>query len=130
MVLIFKIYLVNHPQDKAKFTVDGKNVTQLSTAVVQDLVAKYIGGIKSKSSTTIASETVKEVKYVAETPTNADLTDIERVEEALSLVSTLKQYDAYYKVLKHLGKLRFQISPEARQSEEDELAREARQLGY
>lgn len=125
-----KIYLVNHPQDKAKFTVDGKNVTQLSTAIVQDLVAKYIGGIKSESSTTIASETIKEVKYVAETPTNADLTDIERVEEALSLISTLKQYDAYYKVLKHLGKLRFQISPEARQSEEDELAKEARELGY
>jgi len=122
-----KAYLVNHPQDKAKFTVDGKNVTQLSTAVVQDLVAKYIGGIKSESTTTTTSETVKEVKYALEPVTNADLTDIERVEEALSLVSTLKSYDSYYKVLKHLGRLRFQVSP---QSEENELAREAREMGY
>jgi len=123
-----KIYLVNHPQDKAKFTVDGKNVTQLSTAVVQDLVAKYIGGIASETSTTC--KTIKEVKYALKASSNANLTDIERVEEALTLISSLGEYPSYFKALKHLGKLRFEISPEARQSEEDELAREARELGY
>lgn len=124
-----KAHLAANPQDKAKFTVDGKNVTQLSTAVVQDLVAKYIGGTKSKSTTT-TSETVKEVKYALEPVTNADLTDAERVEEALTLVGPLGQYSSYLKVLKHLGKLRFEISCGNTESEEDELAKEARELGY
>jgi hypothetical protein len=125
-----KAHLATNPQDKAKFSVDGKNVTQLSTAVVQKLVAKYIGGTKSKSSTTIASETVKEVKYVAKPTTNTELTDAERVEEALTLVGPLGQYSSYLKVLKHLGKLRFEISCGDTESEEDELAKEARELGY
>jgi len=134
-----KIYLVNHPQDKAKFTVDGKNVTQLTTAVVQDLVAKYVGGLTSESSTTrttTTSETIKEVKYSTPARNSAEvdeteLTDIERIEEALTLISTLEGYPSYYKVLKHLGRLRFEVSPEMEESEEEnELAREARELGY
>jgi hypothetical protein len=123
---IIKAHLVAFPDDKSKFTINGRNMTQLTTPVLQDLVAKYC----SVTTTSTTSEEVKEVKYTLENPTNTDLTDIERVEEALSLISPLKSYDSYYKVLRHLGKLRFEISPESNESEEEELAREAREMGY
>jgi hypothetical protein len=126
-----KAHLVTNPQDKAKFTVDGKNVTQLSTAVVQDLVSKYIG--KSMSQTVAAPAPVKEKATKAKEVVSSELSDIEKVEQALTLVSTLKEYYSYHKVLKHLGKLRFEISPEsevAEESEEDAIRREAREMGY
>jgi hypothetical protein len=126
-----KAHLATNPQDKAKFTVDGKNVTQLSTAVVQKLVSKYIG--KSMSQTVAAPAPVKEKATKAEEVVSSELSDIERVEQALTLVSTLKEYDSYHKVLKHLGKLRFEISPESEvveESEEDAIRREAREMGY
>ena len=131
-----KAYLSENPQDKIKFIVDGKNVTQLSTAVVQDLVNRHIVSTTSTTRTTTTSEIIKEVKYSTPARNSAEvdeteLTDIEKIEEALILISTLEEYPSYYKVLKHLGRLRFEVSPEMEESEEEnELAREARELGY
>ena len=45
---IIKAHIAANPGDKAKFTIDGKNMTQLSTPVVQELVAKHIGGVASE----------------------------------------------------------------------------------
>jgi hypothetical protein len=128
---VIKAHLAANPGDKPKFTVDGKNVTQLATAVVQDLVAKYCKGAAVAQK---VSEPVKEVVATLPTiTTKTDLTDAEKVEEALSLVSTLKDYDSYYKVLKHLGKLRFEITGEQEETEESEenaIRREAKEMGY
>jgi len=161
---IIKAHLAVYPNDKQKFIIDGKNMTQLSTPVVQDLVAKYCKASKS-TSTPVATaietpvkekapkaEVVKKVEDVVEsvkeskTESNVevgtkvkDLTDAERVEGALSLLSSLGQYESYAKVEKRLNRLSDEIAianapaPEMREeTEEEALAREARELsaGY
>jgi hypothetical protein len=144
-----KAHLVTNPQDKSKFVIDGKNMTQLSTPVVQDLVAKYIGAVTSEASKRVeeikeastacqpAKRVVNEVvaeKVVAnlESIDNSDLTDVERVQEAIELISTLEDYDAHYKANKHLHNLLVQVSPAdlREESEEEAIRREARELGY
>jgi len=134
-----KAHIAVYPADKPKFTIDGKNMTQLSTQVVQDLVAKYC-----KKSTTQVVETVKQVvESVKESKTVSNvvsesrgLTNAERVEEALKLVASLSGFYAYEKVEKHLNKLYDEVSTEelapqmAEESEEDAIRREAREMGY
>jgi hypothetical protein len=117
-------------------------MTQLSTPVVQDLVAKYIGAVASESSEQVkeAPKTVKESKTESNVVTEArGLTDSEKVEQALALVASLSGYDSYAKVEKHLNRLFDEIAitnapaPEMREeTEEEALAREARELsaGY
>lgn len=143
---IIKAHIAANPGDKAKFTIDGKNMTQLSTPVVQDLVAKYCSGsvvketlhavetpVKEKSLKTAApkAEVVESVKESKAT----SLTDAVRVEQALALVEPLSHYNAYAKVEKHLTKLYDEIetanAPVMREeTEEEALRREARAMGY
>jgi hypothetical protein len=130
---IIKAHLAVSPEDKAKFTIDGKNVTQLSTSVVQDLVAKYCSGV---SAPAVTEAPVKEKACVAEaTSKGVPVTDAERVIEALRIVAPLHGYDAYDKVVKHLQRLSDEISTPVfaeESEEEDEIAREAREMlsGY
>lgn len=132
-----KAHLAIHPSDKAKFTIDGKNVTQLSTSVVQDLVAKYCQGTKASAPATrvvneVVAEKVSEKKVVAalEPIDNSDLSDVEKVQEAIELISSLGDYDAHYKANKHLNNLLAEVSPQTEESEEDAVRREAREMGY
>lgn len=131
---VIKAHLAANPNDKAKFTIDGRNVTQLPTPTVQALVAKYIGGValEREPSTVKIVEKVKESKSVTTTVSESrGLTEIERVEQALTLISTLSSYPSYHKALKHLGLLRFQVSGEyCEETEEEAIAREAREMGY
>lgn len=133
---IIKAHITANPGDKAKFTIDGKNMTQLSTPVVQDLVAKYCNGaiaptpapVQEKAPKTEVVEAVKESKATS-------LTDAERVEQALALVEPLSHYNAYAKVEKHLNKLYNEIeeanAPVMREeTEEEALRREAKEMGY
>jgi hypothetical protein len=129
---VIKIHLLNHPEDKANFSINGRNVTQLPTGTVQELVAKYCqkGEIASSSVTTTASTTVTE-KIVYKTAENN--TDSQKVQAAINLISSLEGYDSYYKAHKHLDRLLDEVSiPEAPEgeSEEEAIAREARELGY
>jgi hypothetical protein len=152
---IIKAHLAVYPNDKQKFIIDGKNMTQLSTPVVQDLVAKYCKGTDIASAVAEApvkekapkAEVVKKVEDVVEsvkesktenTPATP-LTDAVRVEEALKLIAPLSGYDSYAKVEKHLNRLSDEIAianapaPEMKEeTEEEALAREARELsaGY
>jgi hypothetical protein len=132
-----KTHLLNYPEDKAKFSIDGRNVTQLPTATVQDLVAKYIGGVTSE--TPKASKPVAEVKKVEtkEKPTGLalelstePLASPERIQEALNLITPFEGYDAYDKCYKHLNNLLREVSPSSEESEEDAIRREAKEMGY
>lgn len=156
---IIKSYLAQNPRDKAKFTINGKNVTQLTTPVVQDLVCRYCQGITAETATvgttmaspvttvssvdaipskmnTTTNEPVAKNKVVGtvDSINNSDLTNTERVEEALTLIAPLSEYPSYHKALKHLGLLRFEVwdecSENAKESEEETLRREAREMGY
>jgi hypothetical protein len=138
-----KVHLLKYPQDKAKFSIDGRNVTQLPTATVQDLVAKHISGMTSEACqpakrvvNEVVAEKVSEKKVVAtlEPVDNSDLSHIEKVEAAIELISSLEEfgYDAYNKCEKHLNNLLAEVSPQTEQveSEEEAIRREAREMGY
>lgn len=129
---IIKAHIATNPEDKAKFIINGKNMTQLSTPVVQGLVAKYCNGASAPAP-------VQEKITKTSTINATSLTDIERVEQALSLVVHLSHYYSYTKVEKHLNRLFDEIlsaNPSAyterEQTEEQILAREAREMfaGY
>jgi hypothetical protein len=139
---IIKAHIAANPGDKAKFTIDGKNMTQLSTPVVQDLVAKYCGGasapavaeapVKEKAPKAEKAEAAKEVVTKSK-----DLTDSERVEQALALVAPLSGYNSYAKVEKHLNRLSDEVaianapaSEMREETEEEAIRREAREMGY
>lgn len=150
---IIKAHLVSFPQDKPKFTIDGKNVTQLGTAVVQDLVAKYCQKSTKTEAPKVATEkaakakpevveAVKEVVKSVEaskkvTQSEAPLTAVERIEKAIELLSPFEGYDSYKKVEKHLNNLLVEVDPSRvpaarEETEEEAVAREARQMmeGY
>ncbi len=146
---IIKAHIEKNPGDKSKFVIDGKNMTQLSTPVVQDLVAKYCNGASAPASNTAteapkakAEKAPKAEKVEAAKEVVADarpLNDSERVEQALALVAPLSGYDSYAKVEKHLNRLSDEVAianapaPEVREeTEEEALAREAREMsaGY
>ena len=129
---VIKIHLFNHPEDKAKFSINGRNVTQLPTATVQDLVAKYCqrGNIASASVTTTASTTVTE-KIVYKDAENES--DSQKVQAALNLISHLDDYESYDKCHKHLNRLFDEVSAphfSEEESEEESVRREAEELGY
>jgi hypothetical protein len=143
---IIKAHIATNPGDKAKFTIDGKNMTQLSTPVVQDLVAKYCNGAIAPAAPAVAEAPVKEKAPKAEkacvaeaTSNGVPVSDAERVEEALKLIAPLSGYDSYAKVEKHLNRLSDEISianvpacTEREETEEEAIAREAREMsaGY
>jgi hypothetical protein len=144
---IIKVHLAANPGDKAKFSIDGKNVTQLSTPVVQDLVAKYCNAAIAPAPAPVQEKAPKAEKAskVEEKTTGTPvseargLTDAERVEQALALVAPLSGYDSYAKVEKHLNRLSDEVSianvpacTEREETEEEALAREAREMsaGY
>jgi hypothetical protein len=151
---IIKAHIAANPGDKAKFTIDGKNMTQLSTPVVQDLVAKYCNGAiapapapvqekapKAKAEKAPKAEIVEKGEEVVDTvkeSKTSGLSDAERVEQALALVTPLSGYDSYAKVEKHLNRLSDEVSMAnvpactERETEEEALAREAREMsaGY
>jgi hypothetical protein len=128
---IIKAHLAVSPEDKAKFTIDGKNVTQLSTPVVQDLVAKYCSGV---SAPAVVEAPVKEkASKVESTMPGEPVSNAGRVQAAINLISSLEGYDSYYKAHKHLDRLLDEVSePVLLEDEENELAREAREMlsGY
>ena len=140
-----KAHIAVYPNDKPKFVIDGKNMTQLSTQVVQELVAKYCkvsvtqaivpAPVKEKAPKAEVTAPVKEFK-IDEVPASKSLTDAERVEQALQLVSVLTNFSAYEKVEKHLNRLYDEVSTEefapqmAGETEEEAIRREAREMGY
>lgn len=148
---IIKAHLATNPGDKSKFIIDGKNMTQLSTPVVQDLVAKYCSGASAPASNVAVEapkvKAPKAEKKIEEAPVKEtvseevtrEMTEAERVEKALDLVSPLSGYDSYAKVEKHLNRLSDEIaianapaSEMREETEEEALAREAREMsaGY
>ena len=156
---IIKAHIAANPGDKAKFTIDGKNMTQLSTPVVQELVAKHIGGVASEAPAPApvkekapkaekveapkkeVVESVQESKAEGTAVSEArGLTDTERVDQAITLLLGLEgEYDSYAKVEKHLDRLSDEVTianapaPEVREeTEEEALAREAKEMmsGY
>lgn len=146
---IIKAHIAANPGDKAKFTIDGKNMTQLSTPVVQDLVARYCNGaiaptvteapVKEKSLKTAApkAEVVEKAKVVESVKESkaTSLTDAERVEQALALITPLSYYNSYGKAEKHLNRIAEEIemanAPVMREeTEEEALRREAKEMGY
>lgn len=140
---IIKAHLEKNPGDKPKFIIDGKNMTQLSTPVVQDLVAKYCNGASAPAPAPVQEKASKAEKVeapVAEATSNGvPVSDAERVEEALRLLAPLSGYDSYAKVEKHLNRLSDEVSianvpacTEREETEEEAIAREAREMaaGY
>ena len=135
---IIKAFLANNPNDKSKFVIDGKNMTQLSTPVVQDLVAKYCNGVKPSIATRVVNEVVaervseKKVVDNFDTISNDDLSNAEKVQEAINLISSLEGYPSYAKVHKHLDRLLDEVAEPvfAEESEEEAIRREAREMGY
>ena len=123
---IIKAYLVDHPGDKFKFVIDGKNMTQLSTPVVQDLVAKYCTGTKTTTSNSGLGTPVKEKATLPGEP----VSNAGRVQAAINLISSLEGYYSYRKVHKHLDRLLDEVAEPVFSDEESELAREAREMGY
>ena len=125
-----KVHLLNHPEDKHKFIINGRNMTQLPTETVQQLVATHC--IKATATAgRVVNETVREVVSTLPEVDDTDLTDVEKVEEAIALISSLDSYDAYYKANKHLNRLLEELNPDFNaESEEEAIRREARELGY
>ncbi len=138
---VIKAHLLNHPGDKAKFSINGRNVTQLPTATVQDLVAKYCSGSLVKETVHAIATPIKEkapkAEVVQEPSTNGvPVSDAERVEEAFKILAPLSRYDSYAKVVKHLNRLSGDIALDTlvpvseEESEEEAIRREAREMGY
>lgn len=125
-----KVHLLNYPEDKAKFSINGRNVTQLPTATVQDLVAKYCVKATAAANSRTVNESVREVVGTLPEVDDTDLTDVEKVEEAIALISSLDSYDSHYKANKHLNRLLEEVSFSDSDSEGSDLAKEARELGY
>lgn len=150
-----KAHVAANPGDKSKFTIDGKNMTQLSTPVLQELYDKHIakGGAKPATTATPASEEkAKAVPAKAETPKDkkdngagdvvksvgdakAAGTDSEKVAQAQALIASLSgSYDCEEKVNKHLDKLADEVAdtetmaaPDAEPAEETPEARAKRE---
>ena len=137
---IIKAHIANNPADKSKFTIDGKNMTQLSTPVVQELVAKYCTGKKAAKASTKAEEVgtqeapVKE-KKVVDTLDVAEESLAGIVTKAICFIAGLTKFPSFEKANKHLNKLLGEVSEPAiaekqAETEEEALRREAREMGY
>ena len=140
---IIKAHIANNPADKPKFTIDGKNMTQLSTPVVQELVAKYCTSKKAAKASTKAEEVgtqeapIKEKKVVEE----KEIVDVAEdslagiVTKAICFIAGLTKFPSFEKANKHLNKLLGEVSEPAiaekqAETEEEALRREAREMGY
>ena len=120
---IIKSHISTFPEDKHLFNIDGKNVTQLSTPVVQDLVARFC----------TRNTTSPQVIATLDPIDNSDLSDAERVQEAIDLISnsSLLEFNSYAKAYKHLFRLLGEVNSDGETiSEEEALRREAKELGY
>jgi hypothetical protein len=127
-----KAHLLANPEYKVKFIIDGRNVTQLPTPVVQDLVAKHIGNAVSAPAVVEAPVKEKATKVESTLP-GEPVSNAGRVQAAINLISSLEDYESYYKAHKHLDRLLDEVSePVIKEEEEDEIAREAREMlsGY
>ena len=111
---IIKAHLANHPGDKSKFVIDGKNMTQLSTPVVQDLVAMHCQGTKVAApvSAPVQEKASKAKEETTGTPVSEarGLTNAEKVQEAINLISSLEDYPSYAKAHKHLDRLLYEVA--------------------
>lgn len=141
---IIKEHIANNPADKPKFTIDGKNMTQLSTPVLQELVAKYCGKSKKAAKASTKAEEVgtqeapiKEKKVVE----NTDIAEVAEdslagiVTKAICFIAGLTKFPSFEKANKHLNKLLGEVSEPAiaekqAETEEEALRREAREMGY
>lgn len=140
---IIKAHIANNPADKSKFTIDGKNMTQLSTSVVQELVAKYCTSKKAAKASAKAEEVgtqeapIKEKKVVEEEKV-ADVSEDSLagiVTKAICFIAGLTKFPSFEKANKHLNKLLGEVSEPAiaekqTETEEEALRREAREMGY
>lgn len=145
---IIKEHIANNPADKPKFTIDGKNMTQLSTPVVQELVAKYCKKSKKASATaevpSTQAEEVKTQKGPIKEKKVVENTDVAEVAEdslagivtkAICFIAGLTKFPSFEKANKHLNKLLGEVSEPAiaekqAETEEEALRREAREMGY
>ena len=133
---IIKEHIANNPADKPKFTIDGKNMTQLSTPVVQDLVAKYCSKSKKVSATaevpsTQATPKVEPANKIEESPSGL-------IAKAISFIAGFTGFSSFEKANKHLNRLLDEVSAPTmeekkeseEETEEETLRREAREMGY
>lgn len=132
---IIKEHIANNPADKPKFTIDGKNMTQLSTPVVQDLVAKYCVKKAAKASKTEGTEEapVKEKKAVANPVATSEAPSSNLISQAIDLIQGFFSSPSFEKANKHLNKLLGEVTgtPAVKEeTEEEALQREAREMGY
>lgn len=65
---LIKAHVEKNPSDKSKFVVDGKNMTQLSTPVLEQLVAKYISNTSASTSVPAKPADVKVEKKESPKP--------------------------------------------------------------
>lgn len=111
-----KEFTRENPEKKGCFVVEGRNMTQLATSVLEDLY-----------NSIIAAEMQQARAVVVE-----DADDVTRVLQARNTIAPLYNYDTFDKAdkaLKKLGKEAKSYLPKT-STEEDDLAREARELGY
>lgn len=113
-----KEFTRENPEKKGCFVVEGRNMTQLATSVLEDL---YNSIIAAEMQQARAGAVVVE-----------DADDVTRVLQARNTIAPLYNYDTFDKAdkaLKKLGKEAKSYLPKT-STEEDDLAREARELGY
>lgn len=113
-----KEFTKQNPDKKGCFVVEGRNMTQLATSVLEDLY-----------NSIIAAE-MQQARAGAVAVEEAD--DVTRVLQARNTIAPLYNYDNFDKAdkaLKKLGKEAKGYLPKT-STEEDDLAREARELGY
>lgn len=142
-----KAAIEKDPSIKQKFIIDGKNMTQLSTVLLDELYTKYnIGGATASAPASAPAptkaepvkEVVKEVEKVVESvkssKMNSDSSDLDLVVTAIEAVKQLSGYFNYEKSIKHLTLLLSEVKGEAPAAKvetvEESLAREAREMGY
>jgi hypothetical protein len=115
-----KEFTKQNPDKKGCFVVEGRNMTQLATSVLEDLYNSIIAAEMQQARAEVKSVAVEE----------AD--DVTRVLQARNTIAPLYNYDNFDKAdkaLKKLGKEAKGYLPKT-STEEDDLAREARELGY
>jgi hypothetical protein len=154
---IIKAHLTVYPEDKSKFIIEGKNMTQLSTPVVQDLVARFCSGtaVKAAAVTTVTAkkEVAKKAETIKKTEVPAPITQevaqlpvkdkcgtpipsqTTLVLDALDLILPLSSFNRYEKAKRALKKLHDEIAKSegqkdllVQETEEEVLAREAKEF--
>lgn len=129
---MIKNHVASNPKNKQKFIIDGKNMTQLSTPVLQKLVSKYC---KGTTSTTPVKEVAKKVGKVVESVIKSKTA--RKVSPLVAIIASLKTlpYSGY--IDEAIDTLEYELNATADENgmmapetEEDILAREARDMGY